>query len=85
MLFITFANDAFQDMLVNWVVHARLAGVEAFLVGAMDAGVRRFCSQQGLLSWPMDDDDLLELVSAGNVTLSRLADSNFRCAARRRW
>ena len=81
LLYITFANDAVQDMLVNWVVHARRAGVHAFLVGAMDARMQRFCSQQGLLSWPMDDEGLLDLVAASNGTgLTRLADGNFRCA-----
>ena len=82
LLLITFANEAFQDLLINWVVHARRAGVGAFLVGAMDAGTYRFCSQYGLLSWPMDDPGLLDLIasSANTTELVKLADSNFRCA-----
>ena len=82
LLLITFANEAFQDLLINWVVHARRAGVGAFLVGAMDAGTHRFCNQHGLLSWPMDDPGLLDLIASGaNTTeLIKLADNNFRCA-----
>lgn len=80
LLLITFANEAFQDLLINWVVHARRAGVDAFLIGAMDAGTHRFCSQHGLLSWPMDDDGLTDLIasSANTTELVRLADGNFR-------
>jgi hypothetical protein len=84
LVFITFANEAFLDMLNNWVVHALRSGVAAFLVGAMDGGVRRYCSQQGLLSWPMDDEGLLDLVAASNGTLGRLADSNIRHVCSRR-
>jgi len=82
LLLITFANEAFLDLLMNWVVHARRAGAVGFLVGAMDAGTHRFCSQQGLLSWPMDDEGLLDLIASNaNATeLVRLADGNFRCA-----
>ena len=85
LLLITFANEAFQDLLINWVVHARSAGAHAFLVGAMDAGTHRFCSQHGLLSWPMDDEGLLDLIasSANTTELVKLADSNFRCALHR--
>ena len=85
LLLITFANEAFQDLLINWVVHARRAGVGAFLVGAMDAGTHRFCARHGLLSWPMDDPGLLDLIasSANTTELVKLADSNFRCAAQR--
>ena len=84
LLLITFANEAFQDLLINWVLHARSAGAHAFLVGAMDAGTHRFCSQHGLLSWPMDDEGLLDLIasSANTTELMKLADSNFRCALR---
>ena len=79
LVFITFANEAFLPLLSNWVAHARHAGVHAFVVGAMDAGVRRFCRQQGLLSWPMDDAGLLDLVAAtSNETLTRLGDANVR-------
>ena len=82
LLLITYANEAFQDLLINWVVHARRAGANAFLVGAMDAGTHRFCSQHGLLSWPMDDEGLLDLIasSANTTELAGLADGNFRCA-----
>ena len=85
LLLITFANEAFQDLLINWVVHARRAGVGAFLVGAMDAGTHRFCSRHGLLSWPMDDPGLLDLIasSANTTELVKLADNNFRCAQQR--
>jgi hypothetical protein len=48
----------------------------------MDAGTHRFCSQHGLLSWPMDDEGLLDLIasSANTTELAGLADGNFRCA-----
>ena len=88
LLLITFANEAFQDLLINWVVHARRAGVGAFLIGAMDAGTHRFCARHGLLSWQMDDPGLLDLIasSANTTELVKLADSNFRCVAQRgRW
>ncbi|KAI7836257.1 hypothetical protein COHA_009847 [Chlorella ohadii] len=71
LVFVSFANGAFKDMLTNWVLSVQRLGLP-FLVGALDARMTAECAARG---WPHLD---VSVLVQGNESMFRAHFNTFR-------
>lgn len=53
-LFISFSSKSMAPFALNWVANLRKAGVEYYLVGALDEQILSICNEQGIPTLPLD-------------------------------
>jgi hypothetical protein len=60
---VTWANDHYRDFARSWVGNLRALGLDNFMVGAMDADLYAFLTEEGVPTWLMGSRD----IAAGTV------------------